>query len=708
FPAEVSVGCSWDAALAEEIGAAIAREALAQGVGILLAPGANLKRTPLGGRNFEYFSEDPLLTGKLAAAFIRGAEQTGAGTSLKHFACNNQEYKRFVSDSQVDARSLRELYLAGFETAVTEGRPASVMCAYNKINGTHCSDNHWLLDEVLRQDWGFQGAVITDWGALHDRARAFAAGCDMAMSGGSAFMEKAAARAAASGDLAAQAVDRSAGRVLKLVLRSDQATKKPTPIERTRHHELARRAAQERAVLLKNDDSLLPLEHPGDVVLIGHLAREPRFQGAGSSRVNPWKKTSVAGSCPGVPFAPGYQPDGSTTDELLAEAARVAAQVRVAVVIAGLPDLWESEGFDRTDLALPEGQVRLIETVVRANPNTVVVLLAGGVLEIPWADQVRTILYLGLPGQAGGEAIAALLFGRAVPGGKLAESWPLRYADCVCSAYAGTRDPQYREGLYVGYRYYASAGVPVRYPFGHGLSYTSFAYRDLQLDGQRLTFRLTNTGQVRAKEVAQVYVSPPDGGPYRPRLELKAFAVAWLDPGQSRVLEIELPERSLAVWQNGWVVPGGRYTVLVGTSSENLALAATQDIKGPPLSAPADLPAWYRRPGGTPTQADWEALSGQQVAEDAPANGALTMENSLLEMKDQSWLMGLMYRLVRFVVARQTGGRKRDADPQARLARLAALDAPLRVMKINGGIKSAFLESLLAIANRCYVKKPAS
>jgi len=705
FPTAVSTACSWDEALLGEIGEAIASEAAANGVGLLLGPGANIKRDPLCGRNFEYFSEDPYLTGKLAASFIRGAESTGVSTSLKHFALNNQEYKRFSSDSVADERTMRELYLSGFETAVKEGKPSTVMCSYNKINGVHSSDNKWLLTDVLREEWGFDGLVVTDWGAMSDRIKAFQAGCDLNMPGGSAYMEKEAAKAVREGTLSRQNIDRSAERVARLVQKGQRAVQNAKSVDMEKHYRLAKKAAEESAVLLKNEGALLPLSENSHAAFIGHMAKQLRYQGAGSSHINPWKLTSVVDACPDVPFAEGCDADGNTTEELLRQAAEAARAADTAVVFAGLTDKYESEGFDRESMALPEGHNRLIEAVAAANPNTVVVLLCGSAVELPWADKVKSILYMGLPGEAGGEAIRKLLYGKISPSGKLAESWPYRYEDAVTHGYYahGKKDAHYREGLYVGYRYYTSANVPVRWPFGYGLSYTSFDYSDLNISGNTVTCTVTNTGARAGKETVQLYIAPPKGEFYRPVRELKGSCKIALAPGESKEVTFSLNDRSFAIWNEGWVIPGGTYTVLAGGSSENLPLSATVEKPVCALSAP-QVPAWYFAPKGQPTHADFEALVGHPVEEKPLKKGLFTMDNTVMEMKDHSLIMKIMFKAVEATVAKGFGGKKDYTDPNFRMMMNSAADASLSGMKISGGMNNHVLEGMLQMANGHFLR----
>lgn len=695
FPAEVTTAGSWDPELLTEIGAAIGEEAKEQGVGLVLGPGANLKRNPLCGRNFEYFSEDPYLAGKLAAGFIRGAEAQGVGTSLKHFAANSQELSRFTSDSVMDGRTLRELYLTAFEIAVKEGKPSTVMCAYPKLNGTHCSDHKELLTDILRTEWGFDGMVVTDWGAMNDRIEGFRAGCDLNMPGGSDYMEKEVLQAVKDGTLPESCVNDSARRVLKLVFRAAETLSKKAACDYEAHHALAKRAAAEGAVLLKNEDGILPLQPGEKIAVIGAMAKELRYQGAGSSHINPTKLPQPLELLPGAVYAPGCDEKGSTTDALLQEVQNAARKAETVVVFAGLPAHYESEGFDRDSLKMPEGHRKMIETAAQANPNIVVVLLCGSVVECSWADKVKAILYMGLPGQAGGEAIADLLYGRANPGGKLAESWPYRYEDVPSSdIYGKTMDALYQEGVYVGYRYYDKAGVPVRWPFGYGLSYTEFAYSDLTVEGDTVTVAVRNTGKRAGAEVVQLYLAAPQEGLHRPVRELKGFQKVHLQPGESETVRFTLIDRDFAVWQEGWKVPGGTYTVCVG------GLTAEVEKKGDDLSIPAwQNGSWYERCTGKPNPADWETMLGHSYTPPVLKKGSFTMDNTVMEMKDYSLMMKIMFKAVESTVAKGFGGKKDYENPDFRMMMNASAGAPLRSMQISGGMKGGVLPGMLEMAN---------
>ena len=705
FPAAVTAGATWNRALYAAEGEAIGKEGAAAGVSVVLGPGCNLKRNPLGGRNFEYISEDPYVAGSMAAAFIRGQQSTGVASSLKHFAANNQEYKRQNGDSRMDARTLHELYLTAFEIAVKEGKPGTVMCSYNKLNGVHASDSKALLTDILRTDWGFDGVVITDWGAMNDRIAGFRAGCDLNMPGGGKYMERAVAEAVRRGELAEADIDASVARILRLV---EKTVKPAAPeIDWEAHHALARQVAEQGAVLLKNEENILPLAE-GDMVLIGHMAAALRYQGSGSSHINPTKLVHLTDALPDVPYHACCDAQGNVTDKDLQAAAEAARTRKIAVVVVGLPDSFESEGFDRAHMQLPAGQNALVEAVAAANPNTVVVLLGGSAMEIPWADKVKAILYMGLPGQAGGQAAANLLTGKANPSGKLTESWPLTYADVISRGTFGQRNTEYREGIYVGYRYYDTAGKPVRYPFGHGLSYTRFAYSELALDGRAVSVKIQNTGTVRGAEVVQLYIAPPKGGLFRPARELKGFAKVELDPGESATVQFALDDRSFAIWEDGWKVPGGTYTVLLGASSRDIRLETTIEMEGEAVPAPAwQAGSWYETLSGEPGRADWEKLMGQPVPVQAePKKGQFTMDSSILEMREQSLVMKLLYRATENRIAKGFGGKKDLSDPAYHMLLTCATDCPLRSIVISGGgaMNDSLAQGLLHMANGRFFK----
>lgn len=705
FPTAVTAAASWNAELYAKEGAAIGEEALGYGVSIVLGPGCNIKRDPRGGRNFEYISEDPFFAGKMAAAFIRGQKSVGAMSSLKHFAVNSQEYKRQNGDSLIDERTLREIYLTPFEIAVKEAAPATVMCAYNKVNGVHCSDSKRLLTDILRDEWGFDGAVITDWGAMNDRIACFEAGCDLNMPGGSTYMDRAAEKAVKKGSLDEAKIDTCVERILRLVEKSAVNGKNPDA-DFDAHHALARQIAEQGAVLLKNN-GILPLAIP-DIALFGSMAKEMRYQGSGSSHINPVRTVALTDAMPDTAYYPCGDANGNVSEEELKLAAEAAAKHPVAVVCVGLPDAYESEAFDRAHIRLPDGHNALVEAVAANNPNTVVVLFGGSAMEIPWADRVAAILYMGLPGQPGGEAAANLLTGKANPCGKLTETWPLSYDDAVSSVGFGLKNPEYREGIYVGYRYYDKAEKAVRYPFGYGLSYTKFLYRDLAVSGRTVTAVIENTGDVRGAEVVQLYVAPPQNGIYRPRKELKGFARVELDPGEHKSVTFELDDRSFAVWQDGWKIPGGSYTVLVGASSRDIRLQTAFAVAGETVSAPVwQRKSWYETLRGKPSREEWEKLMGGSVPHiPEPKKGEFTMDSTCVEMLDSSWAMKLQYKISENVIAKDYGGKKDLSNPSYRMMLTCATDCPMRSVVINGkGMMPEFLaRTLLHIANGHYGK----
>ncbi|ANI92673.1 glycoside hydrolase family 3 C-terminal domain-containing protein [Dietzia timorensis] len=595
FPPAVALGSSWDAELAERVGRALGREASLLGVDVLLGPGINIKRSPLCGRNFEYLSEDPIVSGVLGTALVKGLQSQGVGASLKHFAANNQETDRLRVSSDVDPRPLREIYLRAFERVVKDAQPWTVMAAYNAINGTFCSHNRWLLTDVLRDEWGFEGLVVSDWGAVSDRVAGVAAGMDLEMPACGGRTDAQVVDAVRDGVLDEAALDAVAGRVLDLVKKASERPTRPEPVDADAHHALAREAAARSIVLLKNEGGLLPLDRRSRIAVIGEFARTPRFQGGGSSQVNPTRvdaaldaiRREAAGE---VIFAPGFACDGSGDEPgLRAEAASAAADADVAVVFLGVPLEDESEGFDRTHLDLPGAQLDLLEAVRAANPRTVVVLSNGGVVLLPFADDIPAIVEGWLLGQAGGPATADVLFGGVNPSGRLAETIPLRLEDAPSyGSFPGElHHVRYGEGLLVGYRGYDAEHRAVAFPFGHGLSYTRFVYGDaaaVQSDGDVLvSVPVTNAGAVAGREVVQVYTALDASVVQRPPRELKGFALLDLEPGQTAVAEILLRRGELAYWDvrvDDWVLEGGEYRIEVGASSRDIRAVTSVALRG--------------------------------------------------------------------------------------------------------------------------------
>ena len=630
FPTAATVACSWDPALGEEIGRAMGEEAAAQEVAVLLGPGLNTKRSPLCGRNFEYFSEDPYLSGKMAAAYVRGIQSEGIAACPKHFAVNSQELRRMASDSVLDERTLRELYLTGFEIVVKEAAPKTIMSSYNLVNGTYANENAHLLQDILRRDWGFSGAVVTDWGGSNDHALGVKNGSTLEMPapGGDAVRELLAA--VQSGKITEADVDARLDELLTLVLDTSAAVQKHSrSFDADAHHALARRAAAESAVLLKNDGGILPLAAGARVAVIGDFAETPRYQGAGSSAVNSIKVDTLLDclaqsglQCAG--FAAGFDRQGRPDAAKKAQAVALAQKADTVLLCLGLDEIKESEGLDRVDMKLADNQIELLQAVEQANPNTVVVLNAGASLETPWLAHCRALVYGALGGQAGAGAMVDVLTGKVNPGGKLAETWANAYAETPAKDnFAGAgRTVQYREGLYVGYRYYQTAGVPVAFPFGYGLSYTSFAYSDLKVTADSVTLTVTNTGARDGAEIVQVYIAKPGAEIFRPAQELKAFARVPLAAGESRTVTLPLDDKAFRYWNTRtdcWEVEGGRYEVRVGASSADIRLTADVDIRGtnaPDPYAGKALPHYKSGSVQNVPDAEWEALLGHPIPQD--------------------------------------------------------------------------------------------
>lgn len=619
FPPAAGLASSWDTDLVTRVGEALGAETRAENVAVLLGPGVNMKRSPLCGRNFEYFSEDPLLAGELGAAWVNGLQSQGVGASLKHFAVNNQETERMTISAEVDERTLREIYFPAFERTVKQAQPWTVMSSYNRINGVYASEDPWLLTEVLRDDWGFDGLVMSDWGAVNVRPAGVAAGLDLEMPSSGGLGTDAIIAAVGDGTLSRAELDLAVTRVLTLINRALPAVEEGGSFDVAAHHALAREAAQASAVLLKNDGDLLPLAtEGGSVAVIGEFARSPRYQGAGSSQVNPTQLDSALESLQAafagrreVSFAAGFVIESEDADPaLVSEAVAAASAAEVVVLFLGLPPLYESEGYDRSHMNLPAQQVALLNAVADVNPNVVIVLSNGSVVDVtPWQHRAPAILEAWLLGQAGGSATADLLTGAANPSGKLAETLPLRFADNpAVGAFPGEfGSVRYGEGLLIGYRWYDTRELGVAYPFGFGLTYTSFELSGLQVstgtDTATVTLTVTNTGERAGTETVQVYVSDPEASVFRPEQELRGFARVSLEPGQSTELTIELDSRAFAFWHQPaqrWVVEGGEFVVRVGTSSRDLPLVESITLAGETVTAPleplASADVWLAHP----------------------------------------------------------------------------------------------------------------
>ena len=706
FPAAVTTANTWDEELLYRLGKAIGEEARDQRVGVVLGPGINIKRNPLCGRNFEYFSEDPVQAGKLSAGFIKGLQSEGIGCSLKHFACNSQEKSRLSSDSVIDERTLREIYLKGFEIAVREADPATVMSSYNKINGIHSSDSRKLLNDILREEWGFKGLVMTDWGGMNDRVEAFRVGNDLMMPGGSRYMEKDVIKAVREGRLSEADIDRCCERIIQAALKAKETLKEEYRADYEEHHRLAVEAAEKGAVLLKNEDGILPLRKEEKILLVGAMAQDVRYQGAGSSHVNPVCLEQPLDHFREYEYARGCDRDGNTDGELLQEIEKKASEAEKVVIFAGLPDRYESEGFDRDDMKMPEGHVRMIETAARINPNTVVVLLCGSAVECGWAEEVKGILYMGLSGEGAGKACHDLLFGEAVPSGKLSESWPYRYEDVPSSSfYAKGDDALYLEGIYVGYRYYDKAGVKVRWPFGYGLGYTSFELKDFSMKDGRVTLKVVNTGSYPGGETLQLYIGQKDPQLHRPLRELKRFRKVYLDPGAETEVVFELKDEDFTLWDGCFRKIKGSYRIEVGTSSRDIRFAKDIEVDGEETAVPSwQQGSWYENCKGIPTQTEWEEMLGRKYVPSVAVKGQYTMENSIMQMKEHSLVMRIMYRTTEKILAKGFGGRIDYDDPAFRMMMNSSAGSPIRTVEISAGMKEGIVQGLVDMANGHYLK----
>lgn len=593
FPTAVTTASSWDKKLIEEMGRALARECQANGVDIILGPAINIKRSPLCGRNFEYLSEDPYLSTQMATAYIKGVQGEGVGTSLKHFAANNQEHRRMTVDEIIDERTLREIYLANFEGAVKNGKPWTVMCSYNSVNGDLASENKYLLRDVLKNDWGFEGFVVSDWGAVNDRVKGLIAGLDLEMPTSFGNRDKLIVEAVKSGKLDEKILDDTVERILNIVFKAIDNRKPGATYDKDAHHKLARKIASESMVLLKNDDKILPLKKEGKIAIIGAFAKQPRYQGGGSSHVNPTKidnaleeiQKIVQGNAE-ILYADGYKMDSEEIDQsLIQKAVEIAKSSNVAVIFAGLPEHYESEGYDRKHMSLPDAHNQLIQEITKVQPNVVVVLSNGSPVEMPWVDSVKGILESYLGGQASGGAVADILFGVVNPSGKLAETFPKKLSDNPSYLnFPGEGDRvEYREGIFVGYRYYDKKQMEPLFPFGHGLSYTTFEYSNMWVSRREMNddetvevrVKVKNTGNVKGKEVVQLYIRDCESTVNRPEKELKGFEKVELEPGEEKLVSFILDKRAFAYYNielKDWHVESGEFEILVGKSSRDIIL----------------------------------------------------------------------------------------------------------------------------------------
>lgn len=712
FPTAATVANSWDTALAEEVGEALGSEARSQGVDILLGPGLNIKRSPLCGRNFEYFSEDPYLSGKLAAAYVRGIQRGGALACVKHYAVNSQEFRRMTLNAEVDERALREIYLTGFEIAVKEGKPGALMTSYNQVNGLQSNENPQLMLEILRKEWGYDGMVVTDWGGSDDHIRGIRCRTTIEMPDPGLHAAREVMHAVERGELSEAEIDACLADYFRTLRRAAGQAKKAVPVDPLRQHALARRAARESAVLLKND-GILPLTGEETVALIGDFARVPRYQGAGSSLVNSRRVETLRGQLTQrlgqklLGTVSGYARHGNDTKRQearrLRKALRLARRADCVIFCGGLDEMAETEGLDRKTLALPTAQRRALRALAAVNPNIVLVLSAGSVVDLAPAARARAILHGYLGGEAGAGAMAELLYGDANPSGKLAESYPLALSDTPAYPYRKLRGncAEYRESIYVGYRYYDKAKVPLRYPFGFGLSYTRFAYEDLRLSEAGVRFRLRNTGSRAGAEIAELYICAAESETFRPEKELKGFAKVFLKAGEEREVFIPFDDKSFRVFDsvaNRFLEESGRYRILIGASAADIRLNGELVRAGEKLGRPDEkkrLPHYFSGAAQQIGRAEFERLLGRKL-ERHPIAGELLRGDALHELRRSRGLLArLLYRQLRRALNRSAARREPD------LNLIFAYHMPFRAFSKfgSGKISPGMTEGLLMMLN---------
>ena len=695
FPTAATIANSWDEELGEQLGDALGEEAMVQGVNVLLGPGLNIKRSPLCGRNFEYFSEDPYLAGKMAASYTRGIQGRGVYSCPKHFAVNSQEMRRMAMNAVLDERTLREIYLTGFEIAVKEANAKAIMTSYNEINGVYANENEHLLKDILRDDWGFDGIVITDWGASNDHALGVKAGSDLEMPNPGLSSARELMDAVKEGKITEADIDARVDNLLDAVITlSENAKNKPSAFDVEKHHALAKKASSESAVLLKNENGILPLKQKTTVAVIGDFAFEPRYQGAGSSLVNPTKVETITSlvrdyGLQVVGTSKGYLRNGEEDANMRKEAVDLAKQADVVLYFFGLNEISESEGLDREHMRIPQNQITLLQELGAANPNLVGVISAGSAIEMPWHHHFKALLHMYLCGQAGASATLDILTGSVNPSGKLNETIPRRLEDTPAYRYypAPERNSEYRESIFVGYRYYDTAGVDVLYPFGFGLSYTSFEYSDVVVDENGVTFTLKNTGVFDGAEVCQMYVALKDAKIFRPKKELKGFKKVFLKSGESKTVTIPFDDKTFRFWNvksNQWEVEGGNYDILVGSSSADIRLSASKYVEGNVTVYPYHtntMQDYYDGKIQAVTDKEFEALLGYSIPSGS-WNGQLGANDAICQMYYAK------SGLARFLYKRLTAMKKKADDsgvPDLNI--LFIYNMPFRaIAKMSGGM----------------------
>jgi len=717
FPTAATVANSWDEGLAEEIGKMLGEEAAAQGVSVLLGPALNMKRSPLCGRNFEYFSEDPYLAGKIAAAYIRGIQSKGVGACPKHFAANNQETLRMHNDSVVDERTFREIYLTAFEIAVKEGNPLAIMSAYNRINGVYANENKKLLSDILVDEWGFSGIVVTDWGASNDWAEGIAAGSHLEMPATDGNSDRELADAVRSGKISEELLDKRVEEYLKVLFATVIPENTPD-FDKRAHHAFAMKAAEESIVLLKNENGLLPLKKGAKVAVIGDFADKPRYQGAGSSLVNPTflEEPLNALKSAGIDvigFEGGFLRNGGEDEAKKAAAVELAKRAEIVLYYMGLDELNETEGMDRTHMRIRQNQIDVLEAVAKENPNVIAVLCGGAPFETPWWGLVKGAVHGYLGGQAGAAAMARILAGKANPSGKLAETWPLRYEDTPAfNFYPGTEcTSEYREALYIGYRYYLTAKIPVRFPFGFGLSYTLFEYSDLKADAKSVEVTVKNTGNFAGAEIVQVYVSKKGGEVFRPEEELKAFAKVWLEAGESKRISIALDDKAFRYFNvvtGKYEIEGGTYEIRVGASSTDIRLCAEVKVDGTAAPCPYkadEIPSYYSGKVSNVSTYEFENLLGRHVPESKWDRTKPLGRNDTVSQL--CYAKSPIARLAHKIILNRKNKMEQKGTPDLNI--LFIYNIPFRgIAKMMGGaVDMAMVDALLEIVNGHFFKGAA-
>lgn len=715
YPTAATIANSWDPELGEEIGEYLGMEAGAQDVCVLLGPGMNIKRSPLCGRNFEYFSEDPYLTGKMAAGYIRGIQSKGVGACPKHFAANSQELRRMASDSVMDERTLREIYLTGFEIAVKEAAPKSIMTSYNRINGVYANENAHLLQEILRDDWGFDGFAVSDWGASNDHTAGVAAGSHLEMPTTGGDSDEELIQAVKSGRISEAMINRRVEELLAAVMPAREAVDKVKGkgFDREAHYRMAQKAAEQSIVLLKNDNGLLPLAENTKVAVIGDFAKTPRYQGAGSSVVNPTRLDTTLDVMKDFPlqmagFAAGYHRTGPADPALEREAVELAKKADVVLLYIGLDEISESEGLDRPNMKLPESQIRLLQMISDVNPHVAAVLSGGSAIEMPWIGQCEAVIHGYLSGQAGAAAMLNAITGKVNPSGKLNETYPLAYEDVPSAPYfpSKERNAEYREGLYVGYRYFETVGKPVRFPFGYGLSYTTFAYSDLRVNENEASFTLTNTGAMDGAEVAQLYVSAKCSGVYRPSKELKGFQKVFLRAGESKNVVIPLDDKAFRYFNektNRYEVEGGEYEILIGSSSADIKLTARIAVQGTEAPLPIEtsrIPSYMSGNILQVSDQEFQALLGHDIP-DGHWSGQLDINDAICQLYyAKRWVGRLVYKILTGLLDKSMAKGKPDLNI------MFIYNMPFRgIGKMAGGMCSQYMvEGMVKAVNGHFFK----